>query len=203
MKIAIVGATGNAGACLVKEALARGHQVTGIARNPEKLARQQNLTLKQGDAGNPAELAKLLAGHDVVISAVKFKLSDPKALISAVKQAGVQRYLVVGGAGSLEVASGQLLIDAPTFPDAAKGEAGAGKVFLDTLRAEKDLDWTFLSPSASFTHGERTGRFQLGGDQLLKDANGKSWITFEDYAIAMLDEVEKPRHSRRRFTVGY
>ncbi len=115
----------------------------------------------------------------------------------------MKRYLVMGGAGSLEIAPGKKLIDTSQFPEAAKPEATKGGVFLDLLRQANDLDWTFLSPSALIEIGERTGKFRLGGDQLLTDANGKSRITFEDYAIAMVDEVEKPSHIRKRFTVGY
>ena len=159
--------------------------------------------LKTGDAAQPASLAPLLASHDVVISATRFQSSDPKALIAAVKQAGVKRLMVVGGAASLEVAPGQALFDAPGFPETYKVEAAAGRQALDALRAEKELDWTFLSPSAEFAPGERTGKFRLGGDQLLSDANGKSWISMEDYAIAFVDELETPKHSRQRFTVGY
>ncbi|MCD0506258.1 NAD(P)-dependent oxidoreductase, partial [Bordetella petrii] len=117
--------------------------------------------------------------------------------------AGVPRLLVVGGAGSLRVAPGVMLIDTPEFPDAYKPEARAGVVFLDTLRREKALDWTFLSPSALFEPGERTGVFRVGADELLADDEGKSWISMEDYAIALVDELESPRHTRRRFTVGY
>jgi putative NADH-flavin reductase len=145
----------------------------------------------------------LLAGHDAVISAVRFSGSDARTLIDAVKAAGVPRYLVVGGAGSLEVAPGQKLVDTPTFPAAYKPEALKGGEFLQALRAEKDLDWTFLSPSAMIAAGQRTGKFRLGGDQLLSDENGKSSISYEDFAVAMVDELEKPAHSRRRFTVGY
>lgn len=159
--------------------------------------------LKAGDATQPARVAPLLAGHEVVISAARFQSSDPKALIAAVEQAGVPRLMVVGGAASLEVAPGQALFDAPNFPEAYKPEAEAGRKFLDALRAEQDLDWTFLSPSAEFAPGKRTGKFRLGGDQLLSDANGQSWISMEDYAIAFVDELEAPKHSRQRFTVGY
>jgi putative NADH-flavin reductase len=138
-----------------------------------------------------------------VISAARFVTSDANALISAVKTAGVKRLLVVGGAGSLEVAPGKVLMDTDGFPEAFKAEAKAGARFLARLRAEPDLDWTFLSPSADFAPGERTGHFRLGGDQLLSDATGKSHISTEDFAIAMVDEVEQPAHSRQRFTVGY
>jgi putative NADH-flavin reductase len=133
---------------------------------------------------------------------VRFAASDPQKLIEAVRASGVTRYLVVGGAGSLEVAPGVQLIDTPTLPDAAKPEAAAGGVFLDTLRQETELDWTFLSPSAVFAPGERTGKFRLGKDQLLTTDKGSS-ISFEDFAVALVDELEQPRHSRERFTVGY
>ena len=203
MKVTLIGASGHVGSRLLTELLNRGHSVTGIVRDTTKLTSRPGLVLKAGDATQPAQLAPLLAGHDVVISATRFQSSDPNALIAAVKQAGVHRLMVVGGAASLEVAPGQVLFDAPGFPEAYKAEAAAGRCALDTLRAEKDLDWTFLSPSAEFAPGERTGRFRLGGDQLLSDANGKSWISMEDYAIAFADELEMPKHSRQRFTVGY
>ena len=138
-----------------------------------------------------------------MVSASRFVSSDAKPLIAAVKDAGVPRLLVVGGAGSLQVAPGKMLIDTPEFPDAYKPEARAGVVFLDALRQEKVLNWTFLSPSALFEPGERTGKFRLGDDVLLADDEGKSWISMEDYAIALADEIETPRHTRRRFTVGY
>jgi putative NADH-flavin reductase len=176
--------------------------VTAIARNTEKIPTGANITAKRGDV-HDASLADLLKGHDAVISTVRFTQSDPELLIGAVKKSGVKRYLVMGGAGSLEIAPGKKLIDTPQFPDAAKPEASKGGIFLDRLRQEKDLDWTFLSPSALIEIGERTGKFRLGGDQLLTDANGKSRITFEDFAIALVDEVEKPAHVRKRFTVGY
>ena len=138
-----------------------------------------------------------------MVSASRFVSADAKPLLAAVKDAGVPRLLVVGGAGSLEVAPGKMLIDTPEFPDAYKPEARAGVVFLDVLRQEKVLNWTFLSPSALFEPGERTGAFRLGDDSLLVDVGGKSWISMEDYAIALADEIETPKHSRRRFTVGY
>jgi len=155
------------------------------------------------DATQPAALAPLLAGHDAVVSASRFQTSDATALIAAVKTAGVKRLLVVGGAGSLEVAPGQALVDTPGFPEAYKAEARAGVTFLNALRAEKDLDWTILSPSAEFAPGTRTGTFRLGGNELLTDRTGRSWVSMEDFAIALVDELEHPRHRRERFTVGY
>ena len=203
MNVALIGATGNVGSRILAELVRRGHSVTAIARNIEKVPAQKGVTPKRGDVSDAAGLAALIAGHDVVISAVHFSDSDPRTLIGAVKTAGVKRYLVVGGAGSLEVAPGTRLVDTPQFPAEYKQEASKGADFLDTLLNEKELDWTFLSPSALIMPGERTAKFRLGGDSLLVDTSGKSHISMEDYAIAMVDEVEKPAHSRRRFTVGY
>lgn len=202
MKVALIGATGRAGSPILQELARRGHEVTAIVRNPEKVQAQANVTPKKGDVLNKDDLTALLRGHDVVISAVHFLQSDPKTLIDAVKASGAKRYLVVGGAGSLEVAPGVTLVSTPEFPAAYKDEATKGGEFLNLLRQEKELDWTFLSPSALFVEGPRTGTFRLGKDQLLTNEKGSS-ISFEDYAIALVDEVEKPAHSRQRFTVGY
>lgn len=201
-KIALIGASGNAGSRILKELSDRGHKVTAIARSPEKIASLPNVVAKQGDVFDQAGLSELLKGHDAVISAVHFTASDPVTLIEAVRASGVPRYLVVGGAGSLEIAPGQRVVDLPDFPAAYKAEATKGAEFLDRLRGEKQLDWTFLSPSAEFVPGERTGKFRIGKDELLSNAEG-SRISFEDYAIAIVDEIEKPQHSRQRFTVGY
>ena len=202
MKIAVIGASGRGGSRIVAELARRGHQVTAIARNPEKIETQAKVTSKKGDLYDPGFPA-LLAGHDAVVSAVHFLHSDPDTLIEAVRAAGVKRYFVMGGAGSLEVAPGVKLIDTPEFPAIYKDEAAKGGVFLDRLRGEKDLDWTFLSPPALIDFGERTGQFRLGKDQLLVDGKGDSKISFEDFAVAAVDELEKPKHSRQRFTVGY
>ncbi|UXT22701.1 NAD(P)-dependent oxidoreductase [Agrobacterium tumefaciens] len=201
-KIALIGASGNAGSRILKELSDRGHHVTAIARNPEKIASLPNVVAKRGDVFDQAGLSELLKGHDAVISSVHFTASDPATLIEAVRASGVQRYLVVGGAGSLEIAPGQRVVDLPDFPAAYKAEATKGAEFLDILKQEKQLDWTFLSPSAEFVPGERTGKFRIGKDNLLSNDKG-SRISFEDYAIALVDEIEKPQHSRQRFTVGY
>jgi uncharacterized protein len=203
MKIAVIGASGNAGSRISSELARRGHSVTAIARHPEKIAAQANVTATRGDVMDQAGLARLLAGHDVAISSVHFLASDPAKLIGAAKESKVGRYLVVGGAGSLEVAPGVRLVTTPGFPVAYKAEAEKGAAFLDLLRAETELNWTFLSPSALFTAGERTGKFRLGNDQLLTSADGKSSISFEDFAVALADEIERPAHIRQRFTVGY
>lgn len=203
MNVALIGATGRVGSRLLAELLRRGHRVTGIARDTSKVAAQPKLTLNDVDANRPEQLASLLKGHDAVLSAMKFATTDAEALIAAVKQSGVRRLMVVGGAGSLEVAPGKLLLDTPDFPAAWMPEAEGGRKFLELLRAERELDWTFLSPSAEFAPGARTGRFRTGGDRLLVDANGRSWISIEDYAIAFINELEHPKHPRQRFTVGY
>ena len=203
MKIAVIGASGNAGSRISAELARRGHSVTAIARNPEKIAVQANVTPTRGDVMDQAGLARLLAGHDAAISSVHFLASDPAKLIGAAKESKVGRYLVVGGAGSLEVAPGVRLVTTPGFPVAYKAEAEKGAAFLDLLRAETELNWTFLSPSALFVAGERTGKFRLGNDQLLTAADGKSSISFEDFAVALADEIERPAHIRQRFTVGY
>jgi len=203
MKIAVIGASGNAGSRISAELARRGHSVTAIARNPEKIAAQANVTPTRGDVMDQAGLARLLAGHDAAISSVHFLASDPAKLIGAAKESKVGRYLVVGGAGSLEVAPGVRLVTTPGFPVAYKAEAEKGAAFLDLLRAERELNWTFLSPSALFVAGERTGKFRLGTDQLLTAADGKSSISFEDFAVALADEIERPAHIRQRFTVGY
>ncbi|MCD9028429.1 NAD(P)-dependent oxidoreductase [Luteimonas sp. BDR2-5] len=202
MRIALIGASGNAGSRILEELSDRGHRVTAIARHPDRIARLPGVTAVQGDVFDPAGLAPLLKGHDAVISAVHFSASDPRALINTVKASGVPRYLVVGGAGSLEVAPGVTLLDTPEFPAEYRAEAEAGARFLALLRAEQELDWAFLSPSALFVPGERTGRFRLGQDQLLQGEKG-SVISFEDYAVALVDELEHPAHPRQRFTVGY
>jgi putative NADH-flavin reductase len=203
MNVALIGPTGHVGSRLLAELLRRGHEVTGIARHPEGLPSQPHLTVKRGDANDEDGVTALLRGHDAVISAGRFVSVNPRALIAAVKKAGVPRLLVVGGAGNLEVAPGVQLVDTPEFPEAYIPEALAGRDFLNALRGERELNWTFLSPSATFAPGERTGTFRLGTDQLLIGADGESRISMEDFAIALVDEIETPRHPRQRFTVGY
>ncbi len=200
--IALIGASGNVGSRILRELSERGHQVTAIARHPEGIPSLPGATAVGGDINDSTGTATLLAGHDAVVSSVKFLDTDFDRLLNAVRASGVKRFLVVGGAGSLEVAPGQRLVDQPDFPSQYKQEALRGAEFLDLLGTVDDLDWTFLSPSALFVPGERTGKFRLGTDQLLTSDNGSS-ISFEDFAIAMVDEIEDPKHPRQRFTVGY
>jgi putative NADH-flavin reductase len=203
-RIAIIGATGRAGSQLLDEALCRGHHVTAISRNAvAALSGRAGVSPVDADLGAPAALIAAVKGHHAVFSAARFLSASAAAVIDSVKAAGVPRLLVVGGAASLRAANQQRLLDTPQFPPEYRAEATAGAVFLDALRAEAELDWTFLSPSALFVEGPRTGKFRLGKDDLLIGEDGRSSISFADFAIAFLDEFERPAHTRQRFTVGY
>jgi len=203
MKIALIGATGNIGAKILNEALERGHQVTAIVRDVSKLQKRDGVRSAQCDIADEERLADILLGHDAVIVSVKYNSCNVDHVYAACRQAGVKRVLVVGGAASLEVEPGVMLIDTPGFPEEIKSEAAPAVDALERIRKVDDLDWSYLSPSIIIAPGERTGKFRLGKDELLKDANGDSRISQEDFAVAMLDEVEKPQHIRQRFTVGY
>jgi putative NADH-flavin reductase len=202
VRITLIGASGNAGSRILAELSRRGHTVLALARHPENIPQLDGVVAQQVDASGKNSLPKLLSGSDAVISAVKFQEVQPSGLIEAVRSAGVKRYLVVGGAGTLELEPGLREVDGPNFPPHVRPEALKGAEFLERLQAS-DLDWTFLSPSRIFYAGERTGKFRLGTDRLLFDGSGKSSISFEDYAIALVDELEHPKHIRMRFTVGY
>jgi putative NADH-flavin reductase len=203
MKLALIGATGNVGSQILAQAERRGHKITAIARRIERVEATPNVHPVKGDATDESALAGQLSGHDAVISATKFIGADAGRLLRAVKAAGVPRLLVVGGAGSLEVAPGVALVDTPQFPAEYKEEALAGRAFLTELQRETELNWTFLSPSAFLSPGEPTGKFRLGTNQLLVGANGESRISVGDFAVAMVDELERNAHPRQRFTVGY
>lgn len=207
MRIALIGATGLVGTHILSESLERGHAVTAVVRNPDRLPAHPRLTAARGDATDPEALAALLAGHDAVISAFNpgadASGTGARSIIDAVGRSGVARLLVVGGAGTLEVAPGRRLLDQPDFPAQWKGGALCTADFLDRLRGEAELDWAFVSPAALLAPGARTGTYRVGGDRLLTDAAGESRISLEDYAVAMLDEIERPRHHRARFSVAY
>ncbi|NUR88185.1 MAG: NAD(P)H-binding protein [Nonomuraea sp.] len=201
MKILLFGATGMIGRRLLSELERRGHEVTGVSRSgPVK--------------GDVADTAKLAAGYDAVISAIAPPrdgsppegpfLAAQRALIDGVRQAGVDRLIVVGGAGGLQVAPGKDLVDTPDFPPMYKGEALAQRASLEVYRSEAgDVDWTYVSPAAEIAPGDRTGTYRLGTDQLLTDANGQSFISAEDFAVAIVDELERHAHPRTRFCVAY
>ncbi|MES2152254.1 MAG: NAD(P)-dependent oxidoreductase [Pseudomonadota bacterium] len=212
MNIALIGASGFIGTALLNEALARGHTVTALVAHPEKLAGGAGLRVQASDVQDLAALIPQLRGYDAVLSAFSghaqgdvqaYYLAGVGNIISAARQARVPRLLVVGGAGSLEVAPGVQALDTPGFPAAYKASAEGARQALALLRAEPALDWTMLSPSAQIAPGQRSGQFRLGSEQMLFDADGKSAISVEDYALAMIDELERPAHRRQRFTVGY
>ena len=217
MKIVLYGATGKAGSRILTELLERGHEVVAVVRNPDKLAPNDGLTVQQGDLSSVEAIAEAIGGAQAVISAygppadkTEQILGVTKREIAAVQQVSQEasspehapRLIVVGGAGSLEVAPGVTLESAKDFPAAWKPIAQAHEKALELLRASS-IDWTYLSPSAYFEPGQRTGKFRLGQDQLLTAPDGKSSISMEDYAIALVDELEQPQHRRQRFTVGY
>ncbi len=205
MRVALVGASGNAGSRILRELVSRGHDVIGIGRDPGKIAAGAGVTAVHADASDVESLAGALQGADAIVSSLKFAESDPEKLIAAVRRSGVARYLIVGGAASLKATgTDQRIIDSGAIPEAWMPEVGGGVKFLDRLKQEPDgLDWVFLSPSMFFGPGERTGRFRLGKDELLTAPDGKSSISYEDLAVALVDEIETPQHHRERFTVGY
>lgn len=212
MKIALIGASGFIGSALLDEALARGHQVKALVTRPERLAARDGLVVEKSDALDTAALTEQLRGADVVLSAFSghaqedvygYYMKGFDSILAATQDAGVPRLLVVGGAASLELAPGQLLLDAPGFPSDYRATAEGAKAALERLRTQQAQAWTMLSPAAEIFPGERTGTFRLGGDSLLSDADGKSRISVQDYAVAMLDELEKPGHPNRRFSVAY
>jgi len=216
MQIVLFGATGNIGARISKEASNRGHQVVGVVRDPEAVQPPDpRVALRRGDATDAKSVAQLARSADVVVSAISPRpngrgraapslAAAARALIAGVREAGKRRLLVVGGAGTLEVAPGQALMDQPGFPEAYRAEAAQARDALAILRKEAaDLDWTFLSPAAEVGPGERTGNYRTTDDRFLTDDKGKSFITFEDYAVALVDELEHPKHAGRRFGVVY
>lgn len=217
MKVALIGATGFVGKAILQELLDRGHTVTAIARHPEKLTIQaSNLILKAGNVLQEEEVVTLVKGNDVVVSAYNPGWANPEiykeflegagAIQAGVKKAGIKRLLVIGGAGSLEIAPGVRLIDTPEFPAAFKAGASAAGDYLKIIRKEKELEWTFFSPAIEMhqgTSGIRKGVYRKGLDNPVFDENGKSVLSVEDLAVAIVDEVEHPKHIRQRFTAAY
>ena len=209
MNVVVYGATGNSGREIVKELLSRGHTVTGVARNVSSLKAEKGLSAKADDLSKVDATAAIIKGADAVVSAYAPPPDNTDALIgvterqiAAVKKAGAGRLLVVGGAGLLEVAPGVTLIKSGHLPAEYLPIATAHEKALGVLRSS-DINWTYLSPAAYFVPGERTGKFRLGTKELIADAKGESRISFADYAIALVNEIEKPAHERASFSVGY
>ena len=214
MKIAIIGATGFVGSAVLNEALNCRHEVTAIARDINKITiSNEKLKTVSADADNSEALAKVLAGHDAVVNAFNAGWTNPnlyndfikgsESIQQAVKLSGVKRLLVVGGAGSLEIAPGVQLVDSPEFPAEYKAGATAARDYLNTIKKETRLDWTFLSPAIHLHPGKRTGVFRLGTDKPVFDNENQSDISVEDMAVAIIDELEQNRFIKKRFTLGY
>ena len=214
-KVLLIGATGFVGSAILNELVSRGHKVTAVVRNVEKVAKNELVEAVKEDVANVDAIAKLAEGKEAIISAYNPGWMNPDIarlitenypkILEAAKNSGVQRLLIVGGAGTLFCAPGLRVVDSGAIPEEIMGGVRPlGDFYLNTLTQEQDIDWTFFSPAGAFDEkGERTGLFRLGKDDLIVDANGQSHISVEDYAVAMVDELEKPAHHKERFTIGY
>ncbi|NNU76725.1 NAD(P)-dependent oxidoreductase [Clostridium estertheticum] len=211
MKIVIIGSNGNVGKVILNEAISRNYEITAIVHNQSKYINEHdNLKIIQADAFDEKSLVNAIKGNDLVISAFGPKPGDEgsllvvtKNLINATKKALVPRLIAIGGAGSLYVAPGLKLVDSESFPTDWKPIGLAHSGALELYKNENELDWTVLSPAALFETGVRTGKYNIGIDNLIVDEQGESKISFEDYALALVDEVENHKFSRERFTIGY
>jgi len=212
MKIAVFGASGRIGSRIVNEALNRGLDVTAVVRHPENYTNiHSHLKVAKADLFKTQDVETGAFNHDAVVCAYNYTHGAAPSsitevaipLINGVKQAHVRRLIIVGGAGSLEVSPGVQLVDTPDFPEAYKPAALAHREALKIYQQEKELEWTYISPAAEIAPGERTGNFRTGTNQLITDEHGRSFISMEDYAVAIVDEILNPRHIRERFTVGY
>lgn len=214
-KVVLIGATGFVGSAILNELVERGHEVIAVVRNVEKLPKNALVKPVKEDVGNEDAIAKLLEGKDAVISAYNPGWTNPniaqetivnyRHILAAAKKSGIGRLLIVGGAGTLFCAPGVRILETGVLPnEIMNGVVALGYVYLNILSNEKELDWVFFSPAGTFDEkGERTGKFRLGKDDLVVDAEGNSHISVQDYAVAMVDELEKPAHHKERFTIGY
>jgi putative NADH-flavin reductase len=210
MNVVVYGATGNSGSEIVKELLRRGHTVTGVARKVESLKDQPGVAAKTDDLSDVGRIAEVIKDADVVVSAYQPPADKTDALvevtrreIEAVKKAGVPRLIVVGGAGQLEVAPGVTLIKSGYLPAEYMPIALSHEKAAQVLKSSTGINWTYIAPAAYFVPGERTGKYRTGTNNLVSDEKGESRISFADYAIALVDEIEKPKHERALFSVGY
>lgn len=213
--VVLIGASGFVGTAILNELLNRGNKVTAIVRNPDKISiSNSNLSIVKADVSDIETIAKVCEGKDAIISAYNPGWTNPNIyeetlknyplILQAAKQSGVKRLLIVGGAGTLFCAPGLRVVDSGAIPESIMGGVKSlGEFYLNTLMNEHDIDWIFFSPAGALESGERTGKFRLGKDDLIVDADGKSHISVEDYAVAMVDELEKPAHHQERFTIGY
>ena len=209
MHIALYGATGKAGSRILVELLSRGHEVTAVVRDTTKISPQRGVTVVKGDVSSADEVAAKIKGVDAVVDSYGPPADDTDQLLPAtqnlidgVKKAGVKRLIVVGGAGSLFVADGVTLIASGYLPAAYMAIAVSHAEALKLLE-KSDINWTYFSPAGFFEPGERTGKYRLGKNNLIADEKGVSRISMEDYAIALVDELEEPKHEGERFTIGY
>lgn len=203
MNIVLAGATGNIGSRILDEALRRGHRMTGLSRDPAKLAAREGLTAKKASTTEVGAFADALKGHDAAILSVKWNENDVHRVLDALRKAGIKRCLFVVGAGSLLRNDGRTHFDHMAEKGIQPPTSKPAALALAEVQKVTDLDWTAISPPASIQPGARTGKFRLGRDHLLEDDKGKSEISREDFAIAILDEIEKPKHIRQRFTAAY
>ena len=203
MNIAIIGATGNIGSRVLDEALRRGHEVTAITRDPRKLEPRAGVTVRAGSTSDGPALTRTLKGHDAVIISVKWNENDIGRVIDVIRKSGVKRCLFVVGAGSLIRKDGRTHFDHMAEKGVQPPTSKPAALALEAIRKVRDLDWTAISPAASIQPGERTAKFRLGLDRLIEDDEGHSIISREDFAVAILDEIEKPKHIRKRFTAAY
>ena len=203
MNIVLAGATGNIGSRILDEALRRGHRVTGLTRDPAKLEARSGLQAKKANTAEVAAFTDALKGHDAAILSVKWNENDVHQVLDALRKAGVKRCLFVVGAGSLLRTDGRTHFDHMAEKGIQPPTSKPAALALAEVQKVTDLEWTAISPPASIQPGERTGKFRLGRDHLLEDDKGKSEISREDFAIAILDEIEKPGHIRQRFTAAY
>jgi uncharacterized protein len=203
MNIVLAGATGNIGSRILDEALRRGHRVTGLTRDPAKLGARSGLQAKKANTAEVAAFTDAVKGHDAAILSVKWNENDVHQVLDALRKAGVKRCLFVVGAGSLLRSDGRTHFDHMAEKGIQPPTSKPAALALAEVQKVTDLEWTAISPPASIQPGERTGKFRLGRDHLLEDDKGKSEISREDFAIAILDEIEKPKHIRQRFTAAY
>ena len=213
--VLLIGATGFVGSAVLNELVSRGHKVTAVARNIEKVAKSELLDAVKEDVANVDAIAKLAEGKDAIISAYNPGWTNPDIatlisenypkILSAAKKSGVERLLIVGGAGTLFCAPGLRVVDSGAIPEEIVGGVRPlGDFYLNTLMNENDIDWVFFSPAGVFDQqGKKTGNYRLGKDDLIVDAEGNSHISVQDYADAMVNELEKPAHHKERFTIGY